>query len=293
MSAIPIDGKAVAQSSQAGLRPQIESLYNSGIKPQLAVILVGNNPASRFYIRAKQRACQQLGILTRDILLPTETSQSELLEHIIALNNDQHVHAILLQLPLPPHISASVVLEKIDPHKDVDGFHPLNMGHLARGEDGLQPCTPLGILRLLEAYQINTQGAHVVIVGRSTIVGRPLALLLLRRDHQANATVTVCHSMTPDIGAITRTADILIVAIGKREYIKAPMVSKNQVVIDVGINRVSDPDAPRGYRLCGDVAYEEVRAVASHITPVPGGVGPMTIAMLLHNTVKAVKLQLA
>ena len=291
MSATLIDGRAVAARMQDALQPKVETLYNQGIKPQLAVILVGDNPASLSYIRAKQQACQRIGIITRDIHLPSETSQETLLAHIEALNIDSTVHAILLQLPLPSHISAIDVLQSINPRKDVDGFHPYNMGILARGGDSLQPCTPLGIIELLAAYNINTEGAHVVIVGRSAIVGRPLALLLMRKNRRGNATVTVCHSKSTNIGSITRSADILVAAIGKAGYIQRSMVRKKSVVIDVGINRVDDPAAQRGYSLRGDVAFEEVAAIASHITPVPGGVGPMTITMLLHNTLKAATLQ--
>ncbi len=291
MSATLIDGKTVAAKMQDALQPQIVALSRQGIKPQLAVILVGDNPASLSYTRAKQQACQRVGIGTCDIHLPSETSQETLLKHIEAFNIDPAVHAILLQLPLPSHISAIDVLLAIDPRKDVDGFHPYNMGILARGGDSLQPCTPLGIVELLAAYNINTEGAHVVIVGRSAIVGRPLALLLMRKNRRGNATVTICHSKSSNIADITRSADILVAAMGRAGYIQRSMVGKNSVVIDVGINRVPDPATKRGYSLRGDVAFEEVAAIASHITPVPGGVGPMTITMLLHNTLKAAALQ--
>ena len=291
MGATIIDGRAVASAIHDELQPRVEYLRRNGIIPRLAVLLVGDNPASLSYIRAKRRACERINISTEDIRLPHETSQSDLITRITELNTDPKVHAILIQLPLPSHISTSRVLETIDPRKDVDGFHPHNMGRLARGEECLHPCTPAGIVELLTAYNIQTTGAHAVIVGRSTIVGRPLALMLMQKAPRANATVTVCHSGTPNIGAETKRADIVVAAVGVPEYIRATMIKKGAVVIDVGINRVADTTLERGYRLCGDVAYNEVLAHASFITPVPGGVGPMTIAILLRNTLKAIELQ--
>lgn len=288
MSAKIIDGKKIAEQIRQEIAQQTEALKSSkGITPGLAVILVGNNPASEVYVRNKQKACEKLGFLSELHRFPEETSQGVLLEKINELNNDDKIHGILVQLPLPSHINEQAVLRSIRPEKDVDGFHPVNMGKLAQGEPGFVPCTPLGIREMLLRENIPIQGEHVVIVGRSNIVGKPLALLLMLKSEKGNATVTVCHSRTKNLADITRQADILVAAIGRAQFIKREMVRPGAVVIDVGVNRVEDSSSPKGYRLVGDVDFDAVKEIASAITPVPGGVGPMTITMLLHNTLQA------
>ena len=272
MSARIIDGKATAEKVNAMSAARAARLKTKGIEPHLAVILVGENPASQTYVRSKERACEGAGIRSTVVRLPETCTQAELEQQIDVLNADPGVHGILVQLPLPAHLSSDQVIERIDPAKDVDGFHPVNMGKLAIGMPELVPCTPLGITVLLEEYGIELPGKHVVIVGRSRIVGRPMALLMVN----AHATVTVCNTRTPNLSTITRQADILIVATGHRNTITPEMVSAGTVVIDVGINRFEG-------KLCGDVD-SEVMNVASAMTPVPGGVGPMTVAMLLSNT---------
>jgi methylenetetrahydrofolate dehydrogenase (NADP+)/methenyltetrahydrofolate cyclohydrolase len=289
MAAEIIDGKAIAAAIREEIRTEVEELSRAGVVPGLATVLVGDNPASATYVRAKQRACEKAGIASRDIRLPESVSEAELLETVAGLNADEAVDGILVQLPLPRQIDDRRVIMSINPDKDVDGFHPVNLGRLLAGEDAFFPCTPYGILVMLERSGIDVEGRHVVVVGRSNIVGKPLAALLMQKRGGANATVTVCHSRTADLAAHTRRADILVVAAGRRGMITADMVGEGAVVVDVGINRVDDPAAKRGYRLVGDVDFDAAAVHASRITPVPGGVGPMTIAMLLSNTVRAAR----
>jgi len=262
----------------------------SGVTPGLAVVLVGSDPASEVYVRMKSKAAGLAGFYSRQITLPTETSEAELLGVVAGLNTDAQVHGILVQLPLPKHIRTQKVLVAIAPSKDVDGFHPVNAGRLAVGDrDVLAPCTPAGVIEMLLRNGYDTQGKHVVVVGRSTIVGRPVSLLLLRDGRGGNATVTIAHSQTRNLAHITKQADILIAAVGRPELIRKEMVKPGVVVIDVGVNRVDDAASPKGYRLVGDVAFDEVSEVAEAISPVPGGVGPMTITMLLRNTLEAAR----
>ncbi|MDQ6656123.1 MAG: bifunctional methylenetetrahydrofolate dehydrogenase/methenyltetrahydrofolate cyclohydrolase FolD [Verrucomicrobiota bacterium] len=292
MAARIIDGKAVAEKVYAQLRGEIAELKQRGMIPGLAVVLVGDDPASRAYVRSKDKMCRELGLHSVKLELPAATSQQELLDHVAELNRDATVHGILVQSPPPKHIDEAAIVRALDPAKDVDGFHPLNVAKLVLEDDtGFVPCTPLGCQRLLVDAGIELSGAHVVVLGRSMIVGKPMALLLMRKGKAADATVTVVHSRTRNLPEITRSADIIIAAIGRPEFLKAEHVRAGVVVIDVGINRVEDANAPRGYRLVGDVAFDEVAAKASAITPVPGGVGPMTIAMLMANTVKACRQQ--
>ncbi len=263
-------------------------MKDSGVIPGLAVVLVGDDPASQAYVGMKNKAATEAGIHSRQTTLPKETSEDELLGVVAGLNADPDIHGILVQLPLPEQIEEPKVLMAIDPSKDVDGFHPINVGRLAAGDlDVMAPCTPRGVIEMLLRSGNDPAGKHAVVVGRSNIVGSPMAALLLRKSPGGNATVTVAHSRTPDLGAITRMADILIVAIGKPNLIRGDMVKPGAVVIDVGVNRVEDDTRERGYRLTGDVAFDEVKEVASAISPVPLGVGPMTITMLLSNTVDA------
>jgi methylenetetrahydrofolate dehydrogenase (NADP+)/methenyltetrahydrofolate cyclohydrolase len=280
-----LNGGDVARKLRGELKTRGADLRKAGIVPCLAVILVGDNPASLSYVGAKEKALEEAEMLSRDFRLPAETSQGELLSLIAELNADPLVHGILVQLPLPPHINEEPVINAIDPAKDVDGFHPVSVGNLVLGRPGFIPCTPHGVVVLLREYGIPLAGAHAVVLGRSNIVGKPLASLLARRD--LNATVTLCHTGTRDLAAISRTADILIAAVGKPGMVGADMVKEGAAVIDVGVNRVPDPAAKRGYRLRGDVDFEPVAAKAAFITPVPGGVGPMTITMLLQNVILA------
>ncbi|MGH7658951.1 MAG: bifunctional methylenetetrahydrofolate dehydrogenase/methenyltetrahydrofolate cyclohydrolase FolD [Gemmatimonadales bacterium] len=290
MSARILDGKALAATIRAEVAEEVAALRADGITPGLAVVLVGEDPASGVYVRSKGRACEEAGMHSETVQLPADTPEDELLATIDRLNADPAIHGMLVQLPLPDHIDTGKVLLRVDPAKDVDGFHPINAGRLVSGDPAaFRPATPYGVQEMLRRSGVETKGAHAVIVGRSTIVGRPMASLLLQNAPGANATVTVCHSRSRDLPAITRLADILIVAIGKPEFVTADMVKPGAVVIDVGINRVEDSSRPRGYRLVGDVAFDPVSRVASAITPVPGGVGPMTIAMLLANTLQAVR----
>jgi len=262
----------------------------TGITPCLAVVLVGDDPASEVYVRMKGKAADKAGFASRQITMPGSTPEDELLGVIAGLNGDPDVHGILVQLPLPKHIDSAKVLLAIDPAKDVDGFHPVNAGRLSVGDETvLAPCTPAGVIEMLLRNGYDPSGKHVVIVGRSNIVGKPVALLLLRTGRGGNATVTIAHSRTPDLGAVTRQADILIAAVGRANLITRDMVKPGVVVVDVGVNRVDDPSVPKGYRLVGDVAFDEVAEVAEAITPVPGGVGPMTITMLLRNTLEAAR----
>lgn len=287
MAAEIIDGKETARKIRAELKERVAELRAAGVVPGLGVVLVGDDPASASYVRAKERACEEVGIYSDDNRLPADISRSELRDVIERLNTDPRVHGILVQLPLPSHLDEQEVIETISPDKDVDGFHPMNVGRMMIGQDAFLPCTPHGIIQLLDRHGVTIEGAHVVIVGRSNIVGKPLANLLLRKGKYGNATVTVCHSRTRDLPALTRQADILVAAVGRPRMITADMVRPGAVVIDVGVNRVEDAAAKRGYRLVGDVDFDAVKEVAALITPVPGGVGPMTIAMLLYNTVEA------
>ena len=288
MTARVLDGTAIAQTIRTEVAAQVARLSAQGQKPGLAAVLVGEDPASAVYVRSKGKACEEAGMHSVTLRLPANTTEAELLETVDRLNADQQIHGILVQLPLPKHINSERVLRRIDPTKDVDGFHPVNVGKLVIGDrTAFRPATPYGVQQMLIRSGIETRGAHAVIVGRSNIVGRPMANLLIQQGPGGDATVTVCHSKTRDLPAVTRSADILIAAIGKAEFVTADMVRPGAVVIDVGINRVDDPSQPKGYRLVGDVAFGPVSEVASWITPVPGGVGPMTIAMLLQNTLQA------
>ncbi|MCK4757815.1 MAG: bifunctional methylenetetrahydrofolate dehydrogenase/methenyltetrahydrofolate cyclohydrolase FolD [Thermoplasmata archaeon] len=287
MTAEIIDGKATANQIKEELKPAIEELKNKGIIPGLAAVLLGEDPASQTYVAMKERACERLGINSFVHHLSESTTESELLALVEKLNADDKVHGILVQLPVPDHIDSNKILDSIVQAKDVDGFSADSLGKIMSGREHFVPATPLGIMVLLDRYGIDPSGKHAVIVGRSNIVGKPLANLLMQKKKGANATVTICHSRTPDISVHTRQADILIAAIGVPKYIKPDMVKPGAVVIDVGINSVDDPTAKRGYRLVGDVDFEAVKEVAGAITPVPGGVGPMTIAMLMSNVVKA------
>jgi methylenetetrahydrofolate dehydrogenase (NADP+)/methenyltetrahydrofolate cyclohydrolase len=290
MTARVLDGTAIAQTIRTEVAAQVAKLSAQGQKPGLAAVLVGEDPASAVYVRSKGKACEEAGMHSVTLRLPANTTEAELLETVDRLNADQQIHGILVQLPLPKHINSERVLRRIDPTKDVDGFHPVNVGKLVVGDrTAFRPATPFGVQQMLIRSGIETRGAHAVIVGRSNIVGRPMANLLIQQGPGGDATVTVCHSKTRDLPAVTRSADILIAAIGKAEFVTADMVRPGAVVIDVGINRVDDASRPRGYRLVGDVAYGPVSQVASAITPVPGGVGPMTIAMLLQNTLQAMQ----
>ena len=263
---------------------------DTGVKPGLAVVLVGQDPASEVYVRMKGKAADKAGFYSRQITLAADTSEEEVLGVVAGLNADPDVHGILVQLPLPKHIDSQKVLLAIDPAKDVDGFHPVNVGRLSIGDETvLAPCTPAGVIEMLLRSGYDPAGKHVVVVGRSNIVGKPVALLLLRTSRGGNATVTIAHSRTPDLGAVTRQADILIAAVGRAEIIKRDMVKPGVIVIDVGVNRVDDASVQKGYRLVGDVAFGEVSEVAEAITPVPGGVGPMTITMLMRNTLQAAR----
>jgi len=288
-----IDGRAIAEKVYIDLRREIAELKKQSVVPGLSVVLVGDNPASRAYVRSKDKVSRELGLHSLKIELPESTTQSELLARVEELNRDPEIHGILVQSPPPKQIDEATVVQALDPRKDVDGFHPVNVAKLAMGDStGFVPCTPLGIQRLLIESNIEIGGAHVVILGRSMIVGKPVALLLMQKISGGDATVTVVHSRSRNLETITRSADILIAAIGRAEFVKSEHVRDGAVVIDVGINRVEDPASNRGYRLIGDVAFDEVSKKASAITPVPGGVGPMTIAMLMSNTIKAAKQSL-
>jgi methylenetetrahydrofolate dehydrogenase (NADP+) / methenyltetrahydrofolate cyclohydrolase len=283
-----IDGVAVAKAVRADVAKETAELKARGITPGLTVVIVGEDPASQSYVKSKEKASVEAGMKGETIKLPASTPQAELEAIIDRLNADDTVHGILVQSPLPKHMDANTVVRRVAPHKDVDGFHPVNVGKLLIGEkDGFAPCTPAGVQELLVRYGINTSGKEVVVIGRSNIVGKPMAALLVQSGQGADCTVTICHSRTKDLKFHTKRADIVIAAIGRPEMLTGDMIRDGAVVIDVGINRVDDPGSPKGYRIVGDVHFESVRQVASHITPVPGGVGPMTIAMLLKNTVKA------
>jgi methylenetetrahydrofolate dehydrogenase (NADP+)/methenyltetrahydrofolate cyclohydrolase len=288
-----IDGRAIAEKVYVDLRREIAELKAKGVTPGLAVVLVGDDPASRAYVRSKDKMCRELGLHSLKLELPASTTQTELLNRVEELNTDSNIQGILVQSPPPAHVDEAAIVRALDPRKDVDGFHPENVAKLVLDDpSGFVPCTPLGVQRLLIESKININGAHVVVLGRSMIVGKPLALLLMQKNTNANATVTVVHSRSRDLAEITRSADIIIAAIGRAGFVKADHVREGAVVIDVGINRVEDRATERGYRLVGDVAFDEVSKKASAITPVPGGVGPMTIAMLMSNTVKAARQSL-
>ncbi|MDH3237976.1 MAG: bifunctional methylenetetrahydrofolate dehydrogenase/methenyltetrahydrofolate cyclohydrolase FolD [Deltaproteobacteria bacterium] len=282
MPAQLIDGKAIGAAVRAEIKVRVEEFSaRTGIKPNLVTVLVGDDPASRIYVRNKGKACHEAGMLSQQIDLPATLPENDLLALVAELNADPAVHGILVQLPLPDHINESRVIEAISPDKDVDGFHPVNAGRLLSGGPCFVPCTPLGIMKMLDHESVSLKGKHAVVVGRSNIVGKPVALLLLAR----HATVTICHSRTTDLPAVVRSADVVVAAVGKAEMIRGDWLSPGAVVIDVGINRLPDG------RLVGDVAFEEAKEVAGKITPVPGGVGPMTITMLLHNTLEAAARQ--
>ena len=276
-----IDGKELAKNIRLKLKEEVIELKNADINPKLAVIMVGDDKASKVYVKNKSKACEDVGIEYEEYLLSAETKMEELLELIEKLNNDETVHGILVQSPLPQGLDANVAFRTISPKKDVDGFNPINVGKLSLNQDCFVSCTPFGVIKMLEAYNIQIEGAHAVVIGRSNIVGKPLVQCLLNK----NATVTVCHSRTKNLKEMTKQADILIAAIGKPKFVTEDMVKENAVVIDVGINRMDDG------KLVGDTDFENIKEKASHITPVPGGVGPMTIAMLMHNVVKAAKQQ--
>lgn len=283
-----IDGKIISSTLKHEIQEQVSLLTKEhGLVPGLAVVLVGDDPASLSYVTSKRKTCQELGIASFAYDLPEHTSEEEILEVISVLNSRCDVHGILIQLPLPSHIDENKVILAIDPEKDVDGFHPVNIGRMHAGLDAFFPCTPHGVIKMLEYANIETRGRHVVIVGRSNLVGKPVASLLLRKGAFGDATVTVCHSRTPDLSQFTKQADILIAAVGVPELITGDMIKDHAVVIDVGVNRVEDPTKKKGFRLVGDVAYASAYDKCSHITPVPGGVGPMTITMLMYNTLKA------
>ena len=284
-----IDGKQVAADMRAELKDEVAKLKEKDIVPGLGVVLVGEDPASKSYVTAKEKTCADIGIYSDDNRLPAETSQEELMALVEKLNKDPKINGILVQLPLPKHLDESAVLLAIDPNKDVDGFHPVNVGKMVVGGKGFLPCTPHGVIQLLKRSGVKIEGAEVVIVGRSNIVGKPLANMLIQKNDMGNATVTVCHTRTKHLAEHTRRADIIIAAAGRPNMITAEMVKDGVVVIDVGVNRVEDATKKRGYRLVGDVDFEAVKEKAGLITPVPGGVGPMTITMLLYNTVEAAK----
>jgi methylenetetrahydrofolate dehydrogenase (NADP+)/methenyltetrahydrofolate cyclohydrolase len=290
MAAKIIDGKQVAADIRAELQQEIVSLKARGIMPGLGVILVGDDPASVSYVTGKQRACAELGIYSDHNHLPTKTSQAELAKVISRLNADPRINGILVQLPLPGHLDELKAIFAIDPAKDVDGIHPVSIGKMVTGQQAFLPCTPHGIVHLLLRGGVRIEGSHVVIVGRSNIVGKPLANMLIQKSPTGNATVTICHTRTRNLAAYTRQADILIAAMGRPHTITADMVKEGAAVIDVGVSRVEDASKKAGYRLVGDVDFDAVKEKASLITPVPGGVGPMTITMLMYNTVESAKL---
>ena len=292
MAATILDGARIAAEVRAEVAAAVQEMQaRHGVTPGLAVVLTGDDPASAVYVRNKGRACQEAGMVSETFILPQETTQQELLTLLDRLNGDDRYHGILVQLPLPSHIDEERVVRALDPAKDVDGLHPENMGRLVLGSPRFPPCTPAGIQQLLLRSGFSPEGKHVVICGRSTIVGKPLALLMVQKREGANATVTVCHTGTADIAAVTRQADILVAAAGRPNTVTADMVKPGAAVVDVGINRVDDPSRKRGYRLVGDVDFAGVSEVAGAVSPVPGGVGPMTIAMLLSNTLRAARLQ--
>ncbi len=288
-----IDGKKIAAEIKEEIKKEVAEMIGNDLDgPHLAAVLVGEDPASQTYVKSKEKACREAGIISSVYNLPANTTQKELLVTIDFLNNDPEVDGFIVQLPLPEHIDEDTVIQQIRPEKDVDGFHPVNIGRMVLGLPAYISATPFGILKLIERSGIETEGKHCVVVGRSNIVGTPVSILLSRKSKTGNATVTLCHSKTKDLEEITKTADILIAAIGKKEFIKADMVKKDAAVIDVGIHRVPSDKTKSGYRLVGDVDFDEVSKVAGHITPVPGGVGPMTIVSLLNNTLMAARKEI-
>jgi len=289
MAAKIIDGKQVAADMQAELKKEVAELKKEGIVPGLGVILVGEDPASQSYVTAKERACAELGIYSDDNRLAANITQKDLIALINKMNADPKINGILVQLPIPKHLNEGEVLLAISPDKDVDGFHPTNIGKMVAGQPAFLPCTPHGVIKLLQRNGVTIEGAHVVIVGRSNIVGKPIANMLIQKSPGGNATVTVCHTKTKDLASHTRQADIIIAAAGRPNTITADMVKDGVVVIDVGVNRIKDASKKSGFRLAGDVDFEKVKEKASLITPVPGGVGPMTITMLLYNTTESAK----
>jgi len=280
-------GKAVSESIYAELRERIEALKSKGTTPGLAVVLVGSDPASEVYVRMKGKKCEELGMHSVTIVMPENTPEKDLLKKVDELNKDPAVHGLLVQLPLPSHINEKKVINAIDPNKDVDCFHPANVGKMLIGEPDFLPATPAGVQQMLIRSGVDTSGKHIVVVGRSNIVGKPMVAMMMQKGKGADATVTVVHSKTKDLPSITRLADILIVAMGKANFVTADMVKDGAVIIDVGTNRIDDPNSPKGSRLVGDVDFEGVKNKVSKISPVPGGVGPMTICMLMVNTVSA------
>ena len=292
MGAQILDGKALAQEMREEIRKETEELTARGVTPGLAVVLVGEDPASVSYVRGKEKALAAAGMYERDHRLPESATEDHLLSLIRELNGDPRVHGILVQLPLPEQINTERVVAAIDPEKDVDGFHPVNLGRMLRGQRCFYPCTPHGVIQILQRGGIEVSGKDVVIVGRSNLVGRPLSIMLSQKSAMGNATVTVCHSRTPNLAEHTRRADILIAAAGAPAMITGDMISPGTAVIDVGVNRVDAPDTKKGYRLVGDVDFSAATEIASHITPVPGGVGPMTITMLLYNTLESARREL-
>ncbi len=290
MTAQLIDGKIVAAQVTKALIPRIEELKAKGITPGLATVLVGDDPASATYVRSKGKACEKLGLYSEQITKDASFSQQELIELVQSLNRNDKIHGILVQSPLPSHMDELTVTMAINPAKDVDGFHPYNVGMMLIGCSQLLPCTPFGIIKLLEAYEIDPSGKEVVVIGRSNIVGKPIAVLLMQKAKTANATVTVAHSRSGNLTEICLRADIIIAAIGKPHFVKPEMVKDGAVIIDVGINRIDDPGSKKGYKIVGDVDFDGCLEKTSYITPVPGGVGRMTIAMLMENTVKAAEI---
>lgn len=279
MSAVRMDGKMVSAKVRGSILEEVNGLKEKGVRPGLAVIIVGEDPASKVYVRNKERACEECGFYSEKYALPEETTQEELLGLIDELNHNPHINGILCQLPVPKHINEQAIIDAISPEKDVDAFHPINVGKIMVGNFDFLPCTPAGVMQLLEEYDIDPNGKNCVVIGRSNIVGKPMAMLLLHK----NGTVTICHSRTKNLKEVCAQADILVAAVGKADFVTADMVKEGAVVIDVGMNR-------KDGKLCGDVAFDEVNEKASYLTPVPGGVGPMTITMLMKNTLKAAKL---
>lgn len=290
MTAQIIDGKKIAVEIRSEAKLEASELIDQGVQPCLVVVLVGEDPASKAYVGSKVKACQETGIKSIKLTHPEDMAEADLMDEIDRLNADDSVHGILVQLPLPKHINEEKITERIDPAKDVDGFHPVNVGKLNIGIDCLTPCTPTGIPEMIVRSGISMQGKHAVVIGRSNIVGKPMMSLLVQKGEKANCTVTCCHSGTEDLAYHTRQADIVVAAIGVPEFVTADMIKEGAIVIDVGINRVDDSSAEKGYRLVGDVDFDSVVEKAGAITPVPGGVGPMTVAMLMKNTVKAARM---
>ncbi len=285
-----LDGKETSKKIKANIAKEVATMIDKDMKaPHLAAVLVGEDPASQFYVKSKEKSCHAVGITSSLYKLPATTTQEELLKTIDFINKDPEIDGFIVQLPLPKHIDVDTVIASIDPTKDVDGFHPINIGRMVLGQETYLPATPAGIMMLLEEYKIETDGKHVVVLGRSNIVGTPISIMLSRKSYPGNATVTVCHSRTENLSSITQQADILIAAIGQPEFVTADMVKKDAVIVDVGIHQKEDASTEKGYRIVGDVDYKEVSKKASYITPVPGGVGLMTIVALLQNTLKAAK----